>query len=120
MHHLANLFFSIKFCEIFQGFIKKFPGVSRDFQGFPGLQKFPRVFQGPYEPCLKFSEGPRPNPRQLHLPPNAKLSTHSKIPDFERFVCWTLLIDQSCSSWIMNIFRLFGKTATSEKKKKIL
>ena len=43
MHHFTNLFFSIKFCEIFQGLIKKFrafPGVSRSskiFQGFPGF-----------------------------------------------------------------------------------
>ena len=47
--------FSIKFCEIFQGFIKKIPGLLEGFQGFPGLQKFVRVFQdfqGPYEPCL--------------------------------------------------------------------
>ena len=47
--------FSIKFCEIFQGFIKKIPGLFQGFQGFPGLQKFSRVFQdfqGPYEPCM--------------------------------------------------------------------
>ena len=45
--------FSIKFCEIFQGFIKKIPGLFQGFQGFPGLQKFSRVFQdfqGPYKP----------------------------------------------------------------------
>ena len=48
--------FSIKFCEIFQGFTKKIPGLFQGFQGFPGLQKFSRVFQdfqGPYEPCSK-------------------------------------------------------------------
>ena len=47
--------FSIKFCEIFQGFTKKIPGLFQGFQGFPGLQRFSRVFQdfqGPYEPCL--------------------------------------------------------------------
>ena len=40
--------------EIFQGFIKKIPGLFQGFQGFPGLQKISRVFQdfqGPYEPC---------------------------------------------------------------------
>ena len=46
--------FSVKFCEIFQGLINKnIPGL---FQGFPGLQKFSRVFQdfqGPYEHCNK-------------------------------------------------------------------
>ena len=38
--------FSIKFCEIFQGFIKKFQGfsrVSRDFQGFKHFPGFSRI-----------------------------------------------------------------------------
>ena len=35
--------FSIKFCEIFQGFIKKIPGL---FQGFKNFQGFPG-FPGP-------------------------------------------------------------------------
>ena len=51
--------FSIKFCEIFQGFRKKIPGLFQGFQGFPGLQKFSRVFQdfqGPYEPCSLYQE----------------------------------------------------------------
>ena len=54
MHLWRIYFFNIKFCEIFQGFIKKIPGLFQGFQGFPGLQKFSRVFQnfqGPYEPC---------------------------------------------------------------------
>ena len=55
--------FSIKFCEIFQGFIKKFQGfsrVSRDFQGFknfPGFSRISRVHTTllilPYFPVYK-------------------------------------------------------------------
>ena len=41
----CKFIFSIKFCEILQGLIKKFQGFSRGFQGFPGLQKISRVFQ---------------------------------------------------------------------------
>ena len=61
MHLRRIYFFNIKFCEIFQGFIKKISGLFQGFQGFPGLQTFSRVFQdfqGPYEPCkvLRTSE----------------------------------------------------------------
>ena len=42
MQPFDKFIFSIKFCEIFQGFIKKIPGFFQGFQGFPG----PQIFQG--------------------------------------------------------------------------
>ena len=53
MHHFVNLFFQRSSARF--SLIKKFQGFSRGFQGFPGLQKFSRVFQDfqrPYEPCV--------------------------------------------------------------------
>ena len=45
---ISQIYFLKTFCDIFQGFIKK----------IPGLQNFSKVFQdfqGPYEPCKKSS-----------------------------------------------------------------
>ena len=50
------IFVNIKFCEIFQGFIKKFQGfsrVSRISRASKIFQVF-QDFQGPYEPCVKY------------------------------------------------------------------
>ena len=48
--------FSIKFCEIFQGFIKKFQGfsrVSRDFQGFKNFSGFSRISRARTNPVYR-------------------------------------------------------------------
>ena len=43
LHQLHHFIFSIKFCEIFQGFIKK---NSRAFPRFPGISRALKIFQG--------------------------------------------------------------------------
>ena len=70
--------FSIKFCEIFQGFIKKFQGfsrVSRDFQGFKNFPGFSRISRARTNPVNKV-----PPPEVRHLWQfNAKLAEECRM-----------------------------------------
>ena len=104
--------FSIKFCEIFQGFIKKIPGLfqgfSRDFQGFKNFQGFSRISRARTNPVLLL---PRVSIRRTPLQ-DGQLRPVPKVSVLKRCDCISLLH--------LNRFGFFLAVKVVEESKKLV
>ena len=107
-----RIYFFNKVLWDFPGLHKKIPGPFQGFQGFPGPQKFSRVFQdfqGPYEPCLTLKRprwelegggGGGINPPKVSLCRNLKLWRSEQIFYFNLM---TTSLPVTCAKSIMQI-----------------